>query len=173
MQNSELLRCENVSKQYQENEFAISALSNINLNVAEGDFLCIMGPSGSGKTSLINLIGLLEHPSSGTILFKNMETTKLNRNTLVQLRSKYFGYAFQNPNLIPKLSVYKNIELSLLINKKSLGIKERKIQIQQILELLDLSEKIKNYPIQLSGGQQQRVALARALVSPTDNFIIR
>jgi putative ABC transport system ATP-binding protein len=153
----------NVSKVYRSKASEYIALKNINLKVEKGDFLAIVGPSGSGKTTLLNIIGLLDSPTSGSVILEGKDVTTLNESEKAYLRNKKIGFVFQTYNLISYLTVYENVELPLVIS----GINEserRKIVIDilsRIPGLLDLKDK---KPNQLSAGQQQRVAIARALV---------
>ena len=122
-----------------------------------------MGPSGSGKTSLLNLIGCLDRPTSGTVFFEGKDISKLNSNRLAEIRSAKIGFVFQHFNLIPVLTAFENVEFPLLLKK--LNKNERSERVIQALQMVGLGDKISRRPLELSGGEQQRVAIARALAS--------
>ncbi|MEM3832247.1 MAG: ABC transporter ATP-binding protein [Thermoprotei archaeon] len=139
------------------------ALRNINLKVRRGEFLSIMGPSGHGKTTLLQIIGLLDKPTSGTVIINGVEVDSLNANELARFRNRVLGFVFQQYNLINRMTVLENVEIPLIIR----GIPRSK-RIEMVKEALimvggDLTWLTKK-PTQLSGGQQQRVAIARAIV---------
>ncbi|MEM3602470.1 MAG: ABC transporter ATP-binding protein, partial [Candidatus Bathyarchaeia archaeon] len=158
-----LVQLENVHKEYRVGNITTLALKDVNFKVYSGELLAIMGPSGSGKTTLLNMIGLLDRPSSGKILFEELDISRLDDKTLANLRNTKLGFIFQTFNLVNRLNVYENIELPLIPR----GI-PRKVRAEMVMEALFkvggeeswLSKK----PNQLSGGQQQRVAIARAIV---------
>ncbi|MBX2844523.1 MAG: ABC transporter ATP-binding protein [Flammeovirgaceae bacterium] len=157
-----LIQLKNVDKVYSNFGIDTVALSNINLNIKEGEFISIMGPSGCGKTSLLNIIGLLDVPSSGQLFFKNNEVAKASSKKRAYLRRNNIGFVFQSFNLIDELTVYENIQLPLMYLK--IPSVERKKRVEEIMERLQVAHKRKYFPQQLSGGQQQRVAVARAVV---------
>ena len=137
-------------------------LKNINLNVEEGEFVSIMGPSGRGKSTLLYLLGGLDRPTSGSVSLNGVDLSTLKEKDLCDMRSDKIGFVFQFYNLVPNLNVEDNIALPLMIaGKKRSSYKKR---IDEVLELIEMSDKRKLTPRELSGGQQQRVAIARALV---------
>lgn len=138
------------------------ALSDISLQINQGDFIAVMGPSGCGKSTLLNIIGLIDRPSSGDYLFAGHNTTELTRNQLTQIRAGDIGFIFQSCNLIDELTVYQNVELPLAYNR--VRRKLRKDLVRAALELVGLKARAGHLPHQLSGGQQQRIAIARAFV---------
>jgi len=151
-----------VNKEYRIGEHSVSALANITLNIPANSFFGIKGPSGSGKSTLLNIIGLIDVPSTGTYTLDSKTVSVTNAKERALLRKQYFGFVFQDFNLVPELDVYHNVELPLLIN--SVPGRERKPKINRIIEELGLIEWMHHRPFQLSGGQQQRVSIARALV---------
>jgi len=138
-------------------------LSDINLDVAEGDFLALMGPSGSGKTTLLNLIGGLDVPTAGSITVDGRRIDRMNSGQLARWRASNIGYIFQFYNLMPALSAQRNVELPLLLTR--LSARQRRQNAATALRLVGLEDRAAHRPSELSGGQQQRVAIARAIVS--------
>lgn len=151
-----------VSKVYRTDKIETLALSNINLDVARGEFLSIMGPSGCGKSTLLNVLGMLDSPTDGAMMFSGMSVSDLKDEDLAPLRNRELGFVFQTFHLIPDLRVIDNVELPLLYRKVS-G-KQRRELAMEALETVGLSSRTDHFPTQLSGGQQQRVAIARAVV---------
>lgn len=158
-----LLETENLTKDYHLGKEVIHALRGIDLRVAEGDFLVISGPSGSGKTTLLNLIGCIDKPTSGEVFIEGQPTSRLSSGQLAELRKHKIGLVFQTFNLIPVLSAYENVEYPLLL--LGLSRRERRKQVNALLEEVGLAKLAKRRPEELSGGQRQRVAIARALVT--------
>ena len=153
----------NVNRVYGEGENKFYALNNINLEIKEGEFIAIIGPSGSGKSTLMNIIGLLDRPTSGKYLLDGQEVVKFDENHLADLRNKKIGFVFQSFNLLPRTSALDNVALPLIYSNISRD--ERTIKAKDALTGVGLAEKFNSKPNQLSGGQQQRVAIARALVT--------
>lgn len=153
----------NVSKSYRRGDRIIPVLTDINLNIEEGEFLALMGPSGSGKSTLLNLIAALDRVDSGTIRIGGLDITNLSENELAQWRAVHVGFIFQFYNLIPVLTAFENVELPLLLT--GLSRKEREAHVEMALRIVNLEERMDHYPAQLSGGEQQRVAIARAIVT--------
>lgn len=158
-----MITIQNLTKIFRTEELETSALSGINLQINEGDFLSIMGPSGCGKSTLLNIIGLLDSASEGSYTLSNQEMIGLKEKGRSSVRKENIGFIFQNFNLIDELSVYDNIELPLIYN--NVKASERKRKVEAIAEKLNIAHRLKHYPQQLSGGQQQRVAVARALIN--------
>lgn len=156
-----MLTMKNVSKIYRTELIETHALRDVNLHVAEGEFVTITGPSGSGKTTFLNLAGLLETFEEGEYFLDGNDVTGLDDNSLSRLRNEKIGFIFQSFNLISDLSLYNNVEVPL--NFRGMKAKERKERIEHALELVGLASRMQHYPNQLSGGQQQRVAIARAI----------
>src|SRR5690606_2440669 len=157
-----MLRMENISQVFRTEEVETTAIQGINLEISRGEFVSIMGPSGSGKSSMLNILGLLASPTSGRYYFLDEEISLYPEKILAQIRKANIGYIFQEFNLIDELTVFENVELSLLY--QGIAKNERKRLVREILIEVGLSHREKHYPKQLSGGQQQRVAIARALV---------
>lgn len=155
---------ENVSKKYQVGDEQISVLEALNFQIEAGDFLVITGPSGAGKTTLLNLLGTLDEPTAGRILYDGVEASGLHPNQIADFRRDHIGFVFQFYNLIPQLSARENIMLPLLPSMKQLdfNLQDRAVAL---LSEVGLDGKGEKYPYQLSGGEQQRVAIARALVN--------
>lgn len=154
-----MLKVTDVGKTYGK----FTALENINLEVADGEFLAIMGPSGSGKSTLINILGLLDQSYTGEYLLENKSYKDVNDNQLSQIRGDELGFVFQNFKLLTTYNVYENIEVPLIYSKKEQN-KKRQL-VADVIDKVGLKGKEKNIPSELSGGQQQRVAIARAIVN--------
>jgi putative ABC transport system ATP-binding protein len=152
----------NLFKVFQTSEVETTALRNIDLEIKQGEFVAIMGPSGCGKSTLLNLFGLLDEPSSGSIIFNGTEISTYKEKQRTMLRKGNIGFIFQSFNLIEELTVAQNVELPLYYLGYTL--KQRREKSEQILEKMNLLHRKSHYPQQLSGGQQQRVAIARAVV---------
>jgi putative ABC transport system ATP-binding protein len=152
-----------ISKVYRTKEIETTALENVNLAVEKGEFISIMGPSGCGKSTLLNMIGLLDNPTTGTIRILDTDCSGMSDTTLAHFRNANIGFVFQSFHLIPSLSVAANVELPL-IYRTGLSASQRREKVEQVLERLGMSHRIKHLPTQLSGGQCQRVAIARAIV---------
>jgi putative ABC transport system ATP-binding protein len=152
-----------VSKRFVKGKETITIFDGLDLDVPAGDFVSVMGPSGSGKTTLLNLLGGIDHVTSGEILFDGARVDTLTENQLSAWRAANVGFIFQFYNLMPVLTAAQNVELPLLLTR--LGSKERRRNVATALELVGLSDRAGHYPREMSGGQQQRVAIARAIVS--------
>jgi len=160
----DLIKLDNVSKIYkagEENE--VIALKDVTLSVKKGDFVAIMGPSGSGKSTGMNLIGSLDVPSKGTVYLGKHDISTLEESDLAIVRGKRIGFIFQQFNLIPNLTAKENIMLPMIFQETEEG--ERSKKANELLKLVELSDRADHYPGELSGGQQQRVAIARALAN--------
>jgi putative ABC transport system ATP-binding protein len=160
----EIVSVKNAVKNYTLGKVVVPALRGVSLDVHEGEFLSIAGPSGSGKTTLLNLIGCVDRPSSGSVEVAGQNTSELTERKLTNLRLYTIGFIFQSFNLVPVLSVFQNVELPLLLQRK-LGKGERRSRVEGLLERVGLRDYGRHRPTELSGGQRQRVAIARALVT--------
>ncbi|MCL1814855.1 MAG: ABC transporter ATP-binding protein [Treponema sp.] len=163
-----IVTLENISKSYAMGEVTVEALKGISIELAGGDFISVAGPSGSGKTTMMNIIGLIDRPSGGSLNMDGQKTDSLNRRELTRLRREFIGFVFQSFNLLPVLTVFENVELPLLIGEsssKKSSKKERKDRVEYFLEEVGLGDRRNHKPPELSGGQQQRAAIARAMVT--------
>lgn len=145
-----------LTKTYTSGEVEVHALRGLNLDVSAGEVVVLLGPSGSGKSTLLNIMGGLDHATSGRLLFKNTELTALNDRELTAYRRRHVGFVFQFYNLIPSLSAWENVAVVT-------EIAERPMKPDEALALVGLEARIDHFPAQLSGGEQQRVAIARAI----------
>lgn len=161
-----IVELENVVKNYRLGKTKVKALRGIDLEVKRGDFVAIMGPSGSGKTTLLNLMGCLDKPTGGIVLFEGKTTSKLSSNRLADIRKNKVGFVFQHFNLIPVLTAFENVEFPLLLRK--MDKTERTKRVKSLLKAVGLGDKATHKPLELSGGEQQRVAITRALVHKPD-----
>ena len=162
--SDDLIRIESVTKVYGTGDGAVTALRNFSLTVSAGESLAVMGPSGSGKSTLMNILGCLDIPSSGRYWFAGQDVSRLDETELAHVRNRRIGFVFQQFQLLPKLSAWRNVELPLLYR----NVSDRRRLALQALEQVGLGSRIDHRPNQLSGGQQQRVAIARALVTNPD-----
>ncbi len=153
----------NIRKVYKSGEIEVEALSEVSLDVEEGDSLLVSGPSGSGKTTLLNILGALDRPTSGSIKIFERDISQLSDDELSDLRLHTVGFVFQSYNLIPTLTAYENIEFPMVLS--NLGQQQRSEMTKDLLRLVDLEKRAGNKPDQLSGGEQQRIAVARALAN--------
>ena len=158
-----LVLVDKVSKSYTRGKEKIEVLRELSMTVPRGDFLALMGPSGSGKTTLLNLLGGLDHPTSGSITIDGERIDRLSERELARWRGGHVGFVFQFYNLLPVLNAQRNVELPLLLT--NLSSRARAEHAATALEVVGLGDRAKHKPSELSGGQQQRVAIARALVS--------
>ena len=158
-----MIQTENLQKIFRTDEVETWALNEVNIRINEGEFVAVMGPSGCGKTSLLNILGLLDNPTSGSYHLNGTDVSKFTESQRTGLRKGVIGFVFQSFNLIEELNVYENIELPLLYMK--IGTSERKRRVKEAMERMAISHREKHFPQQLSGGQQQRVAIARAVVA--------
>ena len=156
----EILRCENVRKVYGSGNNQVVALDHINLSVQKGEFVAITGASGSGKSTLLHILGNVDKPTEGKVLIEGTDLAAMNRTQAAIFRRRKVGLVYQFYNLIPTLTVRKNILMPLLLDKR----KPNKEYFEQIVRSLGIEEKLEALPGQLSGGQQQRAAIARSLV---------
>ena len=156
-----MLKMNNIKKIFRTDLVETHALRDFSLEVSEGEFVAVTGPSGSGKTTFLNITGMLETFNSGSYLLDGLDVSQLNDNQRSKLRNEKIGFIFQSFNLIPDLNLFDNVDVPL--RYRGFSAKDRKQRIENALERVGLSARMKHLPSQLSGGQQQRVAIARAL----------
>ena len=156
----EILKCENVRKVYGARNNQVVALDHINLSVQKGEFVAIVGASGSGKSTLLHILGSVDKPTDGKVLIEGTDISTMNRTQAAIFRRRKVGLVYQFYNLIPTLTVRKNILMPLLLDKRN----PNKEYFEKIVHSLGIEDKLEALPSQLSGGQQQRVAIARSLI---------
>jgi putative ABC transport system ATP-binding protein len=161
--NANVITLDGIRKIFQTDEVETHALSDVHLTITRGEYVSISGPSGCGKTSLLSILGLLDTASAGRYVLNGHDVAALNATERARIRNAEIGFIFQAFNLIGDLSVFENVELPLTY-RGGLGAAERRARVQEALERVGMSHRMRHYPAQLSGGQQQRVAVARALV---------
>jgi putative ABC transport system ATP-binding protein len=158
-----LIQTESLTRSYLSEDLETTAVRNASLRISQGEFVAVMGPSGCGKTTLLNMLGLIDRPSSGAYSFQGTKVNGLSENQLTRMRRGHMGFIFQNYNLVEELNVQENVELPLIF--MGVNRKERRRRSSEILDSLKLGHRSSHYPTQLSGGQQQRVAFARAIIN--------
>jgi len=163
MSEKELIRIENLTKQYENDGVVTPVLNTLNFKIDQGEFVAIMGPSGSGKSTLMHILGFLDKLSTGKYLFKGKDVSTLNEDELADMRSKSVGFIFQAFNLLPRTTVMENVMLPLIYT--NVPPEERQFRASAALEGVGLGHRLDYYTNQLSGGEKQRVAIARALVN--------
>lgn len=160
---SNMITIKNLNKVYKTGSVEVHALKDVNLEIQHGEFIAIMGHSGSGKSTLMNILGCLDRPSSGEYLLDGIDIKNQNQDELSLIRNKKIGFVFQAFNLIPRTNVLRNVELPMIYAKVKSS--QRKQRALELLEKVNLSDRIDHLPNELSGGQKQRVAIARALAN--------
>lgn len=158
-----MIQLSNVTKSYEVAEETFDVLSEVDLVIGKGEYMSIMGPSGSGKSTLMNIIGCLDHPTSGQYHFQGMELSAAKDQELAVIRNRSIGFVFQQFHLLPRLNARRNVELPMIY--AGISQKERKERAEMALEKVGLADRMKHMPNELSGGQKQRVAIARAIVN--------
>jgi putative ABC transport system ATP-binding protein len=161
--NGNVVDARGVNKIFKRDAFQVTALDNVTIEIATGEFLALMGPSGSGKTTLLNMIAAIDRPTSGELKVLGENIFSLDDRQSARWRNTHVGYVFQTFNLIPVLTAFENVELPLLLTKMS--AQQRRDHVLTALKLVGLEDRVNHLPKQLSGGQEQRVAIARAIVS--------
>jgi putative ABC transport system ATP-binding protein len=157
-----MIELRNVSRSFMVGDQQVTALRDINLRLGDGEYLSIMGPSGSGKSTMLNLLGLLDRPTSGEYLLDGGNVTDLSDEQQARVRSEKIGFVFQSFHLVPRLTAAQNIELPMML--AGIPVEERRQRVAKLIESYGLSARADHRPDQLSGGQRQRVAIARATV---------
>ena len=159
----DIISISDLVKIYDQGDLAVKALDNINLTIAGKEFTSIMGASGSGKSTMMNILGCLDRPTSGTYRLEGVDVSKLSDSKLAAIRNKKIGFVFQSFNLLPKLNALENVELPLVYAGMPASVRRRKAM--EAMDKVGLADRVKHKPNELSGGQRQRVAIARALVN--------
>lgn len=162
-QNNTLIEIDNMTKVYQMGAMKVHALRGVSLTVQAGEYIAIMGASGSGKSTLMNMVGLLDRPTSGSYKIRGTEASKLGKNKLADLRNHEIGFVFQQFNLLPRANARRQVELPLFYG--GIGRRQAREVALAALARVGLADRVGHRPDELSGGQQQRVAIARALVN--------
>ncbi len=160
-----LIEIRNMFKTYVLGDSTVNALGGVDLDVDHGEFLAIMGHSGSGKSTMLNILGALDSPTSGSYKLEGREVSTMSRNELALFRNQKLGFVFQNFNLLPRTSAVEQVELPAFYGGCTLSAKARRARAIELLNLVGLGKRLYHTPAQLSGGQQQRVAIARALMN--------
>lgn len=161
-----MIRLTAISRVFHMGDQEVRALNDINLEIASGEYVSIMGPSGSGKSTLLNVVGLLDHPNSGSYELDGTDVTALSETEQARVRREKIGFVFQSFHLIPRLTAAENIELPLIL--EGIAPADRKARVEATLDAFELRDRAQHRPAELSGGQRQRVAIARAtILKPT------
>jgi lipoprotein-releasing system ATP-binding protein len=160
---SELLTCNSLCKEYQEDVAPVSVLKDVSFSIKKGEQVAVLGSSGSGKSTLLHILGALDKPSSGTVFFEQQDIFKYNDAQQASFRNQSLGFVYQFHHLLPEFTALENVAMPLLIGKFSAT--EAKAKAQQMLEKVGLKDRLLHKPAKLSGGERQRVAIARALVT--------
>jgi len=159
-----LIEARAISRVYRTGDVEVAALRDVSLTIDAREFVAFVGPSGSGKTTLLNLVGCLDHPTSGSLTVMGTDVARLDRSAAAAFRGEHLGFVFQEFNLVPVLSAYENVEYPLLM-VRTWPAEKRRTQVMKLLDAVGMADQAHKRPDQLSGGQKQRVAVARALVS--------
>lgn len=160
---NEIIKISELNKIYATGDIQVHALKDINISIQEGEYVAIMGKSGSGKSTLMNILGCLDKPSSGIYELDGIDIASQSERQLSHVRNKKIGFVFQSFNLIPRTSALKNVELPMIYGK--MNAKERRQRAKELLEKVDLGDRLEHMPNEISGGQKQRIAIARALAN--------
>lgn len=158
-----MIKLENIHRDFQVGDQTVHALNDINLQISQGDYVSVMGPSGSGKSTLLNIIGMLDHATSGSYLLNDQNVTDMDEQQEAETRNKHIGFVFQAFHLIPRLTAQENIELPLLL--AGIQPEVRLPKVEHAMQLMNLTDRAHHKPDQLSGGQRQRAAIARATIT--------
>ena len=161
----DLIELRDIRKTYHLGEVDLPVLKGVSLNVAHGELMALMGVSGSGKSTLMNILGCLDHPTSGEYWLDGHEISELSARERARLRNRIIGFVFQNYNLLPRTTALENVLMPLTYTKENLSEHQKKQRAAELLLKVGLADRINHQPSQLSGGEQQRVAVARSLVN--------
>lgn len=158
-----IISIHNITKSFRVGEVIVRALRSVSLEIHKNEYVALMGPSGSGKSTLMNILGCLDTPTEGNYFLNNMDVSSMSDNQLAEIRNKEIGFVFQTFNLLPRSTALDNVILPLIYS--GMGKKERENRSLEVLEQVELADRVTHKPNELSGGQRQRVAMARALVN--------
>ena len=161
----DLIELKDIRRTYYLGEVAVPVLKGVSLNVARGELVALMGASGSGKSTLMNLLGCLDHPTSGEYWLDGREISRLTAKERARLRNRTIGFVFQSFNLLPRTTALENVMMPLTYSRENLSEQQKKLRAIDLLHKVGLADRIDHQQSQLSGGEQQRVAIARALVN--------
>ena len=161
-----MIRLEKLSREFQVGNQVVHALDEVDLEIKENEYVSIMGVSGSGKSTILNILGLLDTPTSGDYILSGINTSKMDDDEMAGIRSTKIGFIFQSFHLIPRLTAFENIEMPMILS--GMNPKERSEKVSSALEKVGLTDRSDHKPEQLSGGQRQRVAIARSIVMEPD-----
>lgn len=159
-----LIQVQNLCKTYESEGVKTPAVCGVSFNIEKGEFVSIMGPSGSGKSTLMQVLGFLDRPTDGQYIFSGRDTAKFTDDELAEIRNKKIGFVFQTFNLLPRTTVFENVELPLLYDRKKGSKESNTAKVMQALKAVSMEHRVSYLSNQLSGGEKQRVAIARALV---------
>jgi ABC-type lipoprotein export system ATPase subunit len=162
---NDLIKLENICKTYHLGEVNLPVLKGVSLTVAKGELVTLMGASGSGKSTLMNILGCLDHPTSGEYWLDGLEVSRFNANERARLRNRMIGFVFQSFNLLPRTTALDNVLMPLTYTKERLTERQQRQRASEMLDKVGLADRIDHLPSQLSGGEQQRVAIARSLIN--------
>lgn len=160
---SNVIRLDDICKYYYMGDNVIKAVDGLSLEVNQGEFVAIMGPSGSGKSTTMNMVGSLDIPTNGSVFLDGEDISFLSESDLAQIRGRKIGFIFQSFNLIPNLTTKENVMLPMTF--QGVTLEEREVRAEELLEMVELTDRMNHYPNELSGGQRQRVAIARSLAN--------
>ena len=166
VQREEIIRLDNVCKNYQMGESVVKAICDVDLTIYKGEFVAIVGPSGSGKSTMVNMVGALDLASKGEIFLDKIDIEHLHESDLAQIRGRKIGFIFQTFNLVPTLTAVENVALPMIF--QNVPTRKRLEKAKQLLTDVKLSHRMYHLPNELSGGERQRVAIARALANDPD-----
>ena len=164
--SNNILEIKKISKNFQHRNKLIEIFKNVSINIKKGDLVALIGPSGSGKSTFLNMISLIDTPTSGQIIFNNKDIKNLNEENKNEIRKKHISMIFQENNLLTDFTALENVLMPLIIRNEEIKLSKKKAE--KILADFNLKSRLNHYPDELSGGEQQRVAIARALISETD-----
>ncbi len=162
---SDLVKLLDIHKTYHLGEVDLPVLRGVSLSIARGELVTLMGASGSGKSTLMNILGCLDHPTSGEYWLDGQEVSRFDARQRARLRNRIIGFVFQSFNLLPRTSALENVLIPLSYTKESLSERQKRQRATEVLEKVGLADRLNHQPSQLSGGEQQRVAIARSLVN--------